>query len=338
MANYNTGWATRKNKTATRLTNKNPGGQPGGTPPIIDIPDTGWNQTMGQTSAGGGSTSYLTEAQREKVERLLGDKYDPTKALNVQLFKARWASADQEQRRAMAKRLAAQWIEGGPSAKTLGGFHREYIAALQAENQQKAKELQQKIADYSQNFGGWATTPEAGAASVSYWTDFANTPEGQAHIAGTGMTTEEWIQNQTQSVSKGILNFQKQQEYWSGVQRTAAALGQEVPGFKPPGWESTLEAIRAGAMRVPTAGGPLMSMYPGIAADLAGIDPNLYQGPAATARRHRLDNQAGEGGASGAAPGGPNNAATMPYYSFANGAHPSITGFDYDEMVGDVFQ
>ncbi len=238
---------------------------------------------------GGTGTTYLSPEQQARVDKLLGDSYDPTKAVNIQLFKARWEQASQEERKQMMKNLGGQWTEGGPNMKTTGAFHMEYVDALKYENQLKSKELQQRIADYSQNFGGYATSQEAADASLAYWQNFASTPEGMAHIAQTGMTPEAWMSSQEASLNAGVENYNKQSKYWSGVQQTAAALGQDVPGFKPPGWASTLESIQAGTAPVPSAGGLTSTLYPGVASDLAGIDPNMYH----VQGRNRLDTGTG---------------------------------------------
>lgn len=324
---------------------KNPGGQPGGTPPIVPgFPTGGWNTTMGQ---GQGPrppaseqdipttdqnhvpmpTSYLSPKQQEKVDKWLGDKYDPSKPLNIQLFRARWQAADADQRQQMAQRLANQWIEGGPSTKSVGAFHNEYIGLLREENMLKAQELKNRIAGFSQTGGGWATTQEDADASLAHWTAFANTPEGEAHIAQTGMTKEEWLKSTTESITSGVRNFEQQQKQWSNVQRMAQSLGQKVPGFKPPGWQSTLQAIQEGRAPMPSA--QMMGMYPGIVADLAGLE-GLYQGP----QGHGRGAPDGRGGGTGTEGGGglqiPSSPASVlynPYYADEGFSSDSLDDF-----------
>jgi hypothetical protein len=280
--------------------------------------------------------SYLSDKQQAAVQKWLGENYDPSKPLNIQVFKARWQAADQEGRRALAKRISGEYIEGGPTAKTLQGFHTEYIDALRQENTLKSKELLQRIADYSQNFGGYATSQEAADASIAYWTNFANTPEGQSFIQGTGMTTEAWLQNQADQSNSGVANYNQQSDYWSNVQQTAAALGQDVPGFKPPGWASTLESIQAGTAPVPTAGGLAYNLYPGIASDLAGITPISTTQLLQNRRSAGLGRQDLGTGGQQAQPTG-NGASLYPVTTPLGNSHPSITGFDYNDMISEVF-
>jgi hypothetical protein len=281
---------------------------------------------------------YLSDKQQAAVQKWLGENYDPSKPLNIQLFKARWQAADQEGRRALAKRISGEYIEGGPTAKTLQGFHTEYIDALRQENTLKSKELLQRIDDYSQNFGGYATNQEAADADIAFWTNFANTPEGQAHIAASDYAgdVQGWLANQVASSNAGVANYTAQSQYWSNVQQTAAALGQDVPGFKPPGWSSTLESIRAGTAPVPSAGGLQLSLYPGIASDIAGIAPLSTTQLLQNRRNAGLGRQDLGTGGQQAQPTG-NGASLYPVTTPLGNSHPSITGFDYNDMISEVF-
>lgn len=215
------------------------------------------------------TTNYLTPEQQAKVDKWLGDSYDPNKALNVQLFKARWAAADIEQRRAMAQNIKDKYLEGGPTGNKPAQFHESYIDLMRYENSIAAAELRDRMNNFHSTLGGWAVTQESADAFMAHWTEFANTEAGQAHIAGTGMTTEEWLARQQESMQSGADNYANQLKRWTGIQGQAQRLGLEIPGFKPPGWESTLESIKAGTAHLPSA--EFMAMYPGIVADLAGI-------------------------------------------------------------------
>jgi hypothetical protein len=225
--------------------------------------------------AGGTGTTYLSPEQQAKVAKLLGDTYDPTKPLNVQLFKARWANATPEERRTIAKNVSGQFLEGGPTSTSLAGFHGEYLDVLREENQMLQRTFDENLSNYSQAGGGYATTQDEMNTNMAYWTNFASTPEGQAHIAQTGMTPEAWIANQTEQLQAGVDNYAAQQKQFSQIQNLAARLGTDVPGFKPPGWESSLASIQAGTAPIPNA--LMHSMYPGIASDIAGVSPDLYQ-------------------------------------------------------------
>jgi hypothetical protein len=306
--------------------------QPGG-------PTNDPNGPQSPVPPAGADLSYLSDKQQAAVEKWLGDTYDPSKPLNIQLFKARWQAADQEGRRALAKRISGEYLEGGPTAKTLSGFHSEYLQSLAYENTLKATELNQRISDYSQQFGGYATSQEEADKNIAYWTEFANSAEGQAHIAGTdyGTDVQGWIAAQAANLNEGVANYNKQSDYWSRVQQTAAALGQDVPGFKPPGWESTLDAIKAGLGGVPQPGGQTYNLYPGVAADLAGIAP-ISSGQIALNRRNAGLMPANRDATNTGQAQPTSGASLYPVTTPALGnSHPSITGFDYNDMISEVF-
>jgi hypothetical protein len=199
------------------------------------------------------AASYLTPEQQAKVDKLLGDSYDPTKPLNVQLFKAQWATMTPAQRQAFAKTKSGEFLEGGPKSKTLAGFHSEWLDAL-----------------HEQTGGGFAQSQEQAQANIAYWKAFAATPEGQAHIAATGMTQDEWLKSTVGDMKEGLNNYQNQQQQFSTIQNLAQRLGMEVPGFVAPGWNSTLEGIKAGRGPLPSA--DYLAMYPGSAAGLVGVE------------------------------------------------------------------
>jgi hypothetical protein len=302
--------------------------QPGG-------PTNDPNGPQSPVPPAGADLSYLSDKQQAAVQKWLGNEYDPTKALNVQLFQARWQAADQEGRRALAKRISGEYLEGGPTAKTLSGFHSEYLQSLAYENTLKGMDLERRMNDYSQQFGGYATSREEADKAIAYWTEFANSAAGQAHIAGTdyGTDIQGWIDTQRGHMEEGVANYLKQSEYWSKVQQTAAALGQDVPGFKPPGWASTLESIHNRTGAVPQPGGLTYQLYPGVAEDLAGI------APISTSEILRNQDRAERGSQQSTPTSAPTTGASLyPVTTPTLGnSHPSITGFDYNDMISEVF-
>jgi hypothetical protein len=174
----------------------------------------------------------------------------------------------------IAKELSGDFVEG-VKFKSLSGFHTQYLDALAEENKMLQLTLQDHVDNYSQNGGGYATTQAEMDSNLAYWTQFASTPEGQAHIAATGQTPEDWLAGQAASLQAGVDNYTQQQKQYGQIASLSQRLGQAVPGFKPPGWESTSAAIQAG--HAPLPGALTMSMYPGVATDIAGIDPALYK-------------------------------------------------------------
>jgi hypothetical protein len=213
--------------------------------------------------------SYLKAEKQAKVDAILGNSYDPTKPLNIQLFKAQWAKMTDAQKRAFAKKMAGQFIEGGPSVKTLSQFHNTYLQELNAQNADLQHQYDTSLANYQQTGGGFAQSKEQAQANIAYWKAFAASPEGQAHIAATGMTPQDWIKGQVDSMKAGLQNYEKQQQQFSHIQSLAQSLGIDVPGFTAPGWSSTLEGIQAGHNPLPSA--DYLAMYPGSAKDLVGV-------------------------------------------------------------------
>lgn len=249
---------------------------------------------MGDGANGGAATSsYLTEEQQRRIQELLGDSYNANKPLNIQLFKAKWESMTDAQKRVFAKKEAGKFIEGGPSVKTLSQFKNSYLDELQAQNVDLQRQYDTQLADYSQEGGGFAQSGEQSQANIAYWKAFAASPEGQAHIAATGMTQEDWLSSTVGDMKAGAQNYRTQQSQFGQIQTLASRLGIDVPGFTAPGWASTLEGIKAGRGPLPSA--DYLAMYPGSAADLVGVE-NTYQAGNQGRQGSQGQGQGGTGG------------------------------------------
>ena len=292
-----------------------PLGQRDGVPNVPEVPTDALGDPLPQTDP----LSYLSPEQQARVTKLLGDQYDPAKPLNIQMFKARWSEATPEERRQIAKELSGQFLEGGPQSKSLTGFHGEYLDILREENVARQQNIARLEYDYTHTLGGYASTQIEADADIAHWTEFANTPEGAAHIAQTGMSTDEWLKSVTEGVQAGADNYAVQQQHYAQIAKQYVLAGKTPPGMKPPGWDSTLEAIRQG--QGPLPGAAMLAKYPGIAADLAGISPDLYAGPQGS----RRDGSTGAQGTTNTAYGEP---ATMPVYQGA-------PAFTQDEINAD---
>jgi hypothetical protein len=147
------------------------------------------------------------------------------------------------------------------------------------------------MANYQASGGGGVMTQAMADADVAYWNEFAASPEGAAHIAGTGLSTEDFIARQTESSASQVENYRNQKQQFGHIQNIAARAGMEVPGFTPPGWEGTVEAIQKGGGNVNLPSAAYQAMFPGIASSLASLP---QYNPNASVADNPLDQRTGE--------------------------------------------
>jgi hypothetical protein len=103
-----------------------------------------------------------------------------------------------------------------------------------ADNNMLNMTLQDKLATYG-SMGGYSNTPEQNAKDLEYWTNFANTPEGQAHIAQSDYAGNVggWIAKQQQDAAAATKNYNQQSRMLTSINKLQGRLGIEQTAARP---------------------------------------------------------------------------------------------------------
>lgn len=156
----------------------------------------------------------------------------------------------------------------GPNAPTPqpgGGLN-----ALQTQMAQQ--HLANQLAAYQQ-MGGYAVPGSTAVADIAYWRNYLNTPEGQAHLASTGMTADEFMARTQQQQHGAAQNYRAEAARWAQINATRAKLGLPPLDMVPPGWDSTVRAIQKPAEYGDASVAPsaaFQQAYPGVTQSIAG--------------------------------------------------------------------
>ena len=224
----------------------------------------------------------LNPRMQARVAELLGDKYDPSKPLQQQMFNARWANMDAKQRHGWAQnqRDNGNWILDGAKMGTVHGVY----DAFQEMQERTLATKKMSYDDLYATMSGGGTGPTNGPPiSGSAWSP-AEIEDMRASLAATmaanpSFATPEQVASFENSWAQGAEQYKIAARMGSKLQHLAAQLGITPDKILPPNMDERMARASLGYNEngqpldnIPSAAD--VARYPGLAIAYASL-PHL---------------------------------------------------------------